>query len=215
MKKVLLDCDGVTYDLLGHTLQALHLLSPSRESFAAKLKRLKNYCFKQDLDPYDQALLYPIWSLPGFAHNIPLTSLGLKLQGLDYRKYAFEFVTKPYHSNTWISDRRLAIARDFDKTIPVHFAEDKSEFDGDIFVEDKLSNLLDWMEKHPNGFGILVSTCYTTTQFAEEGIDMNNFFGFKTPFSVFSPKRNFYITNKNFSLMLNTHVYNALYHLSK
>lgn len=179
MKHVLLDVDGVVMDLVGTThftmrriYREMHLPEPS-------ITDLSDYSMKSLYSPEMHFLVPVLWATPGFALRMKLTSFGVELCGLNYQKrraalnmgFTCEFVTSPYDpSPTWIADRTTRFDQQF-PGIKINFDHDKSHYNGDIFVDDRIDHLASWKEKHPTGDAYLVKTRYTDfllQEFADE-----------------------------------------------
>jgi hypothetical protein len=150
------------------------------------LSLLSDYTMKSLYSPEFHALVPYIWAKPRFASNMRLTSFGEKLRmsiakQMGSRSYqnlrapslnfTFEFVTAPYNSPTWVDDRTSFLQCLF-RSPKINFAHDKSNFDGDVFVEDHPKNLVAWKLKHPEGRGVLIQSRYLESLFDEEFVNM-------------------------------------------
>jgi 5'(3')-deoxyribonucleotidase len=144
-KILLLDVDGVVANFGQYYLDIVE----SKLGYKYNISDLVewNYWDVMKLSEYERQIIDHELHLPGCASRLEPHEgavagvLGL-IEVCDVR-----FVTAPLRGNsTWVYDRNLWLREYFgfevaDRTI---YAQDKSLIYGDIFVDDKISNLSDW-----------------------------------------------------------------------
>jgi hypothetical protein len=177
MKHVLLDCDGVVTDLVRSTHFRMNRVYRSLELPTPSVSLLSDYEMKSIYPPPFHSLVPVIWRTTGFVSTMYLTNFGRTLlyatsptvwpNKLPAPKFTFEFVTAPYRSATWELERENYLTSRYPHC-KVNFAHDKSNFEGDVFVEDHPKNLVAWKLKHPQGEGILVKSRYMDSLIDDE-----------------------------------------------
>ena len=161
--KIALDCDGVLSDF---SLGALRVV-----------EEVTGKCFvPADITAWDftkalrlssdegSAVKKAIGSKRGFAASLsvyPLARQGVRR----LRELGEVFcVTSPWDSNVWWRSEReswLALHFGIDR---VHHASDKSTYEADVFVDDKSSNVRDWLSAWPGGSAVFWRTPHNTSE---------------------------------------------------
>lgn len=156
---ILLDLDGVAVNFIAGALPLIHeitgrlhhhddvdqfmiekALGLDAEQTAALYKRVADEGWCRGLPAYDGAK-EGVEALQAFADVIP--------------------VTLPFDSPFWVREREawvlehLGIPRE-----KVHHTHEKWRVVGDALVDDKVSHLVSWKEKHPHGRAVLFKRRY-------------------------------------------------------
>ncbi len=161
MTRLVLDVDGVVADFLGHTIATLEGLPPEfqdREHYTL-------WDISKSLPPEFRPRLAALWNRPGWCRSIPrLPDIPDFLSwGVEVTWATAPMVTSPY----WVPERADWIREQFGYGELI-FARDKSEAPGDVMVDDKPENVLDWARKHQNGQAFLWDASYNR-EFVVEG----------------------------------------------
>ena len=171
-KTVLVDCDGVVADFLSATIDHIKnkhgivinyndvtdwnvfdslKISGLRHSLKHAVEN-DNFCM--NIKPYEDMVSY-VKSISAH-HNVYI-------------------VTAPFFAKNWMDQRVEWIKKhlniDMNKII---FAEHKSIIQGDIIIDDKLDNVLDWKTFNKNGDAILWSQPYNINSQLRHGIKLLN-----------------------------------------
>jgi 5'(3')-deoxyribonucleotidase len=153
LKTALIDCDGVLADFLSAALQGLSVkpseiktwelfneLSPD-ESRECKARMNSPYFWGHAIKPYETAL--------GF---------GDRLQALGYERIVI--LTSPW-SLKLISSRMDWLNEHFGSQFDaIIFDSKKSQYRGDLFIDDKVSNVIEWKFQNPDGVALLFDQPY-------------------------------------------------------
>lgn len=171
MKKkpiVLLDCDGVLTDF---TEAALELIKQEtgRSYTAAEIPRWDIF----------ESLGYPeLWTLftkkaseIGYCRDLKVCDRALDgVQNLR-EKYDVVVVTAPVDALPWMYERAHWLEDNFDiSRKKVIFAHEKQHVCGDVLVDDKPDNVIQWFEAHPQGLAVLWSHPYNQNVSLPSGI---------------------------------------------
>jgi len=157
-KRVLVDCDGV---LANFVKLALGWIS---EKTGKELK-------EEELDMWDlfskhgDLIEKDFW---GYIHETPGVVLGIEpyqaaLEGIPKLLEVADVyvVTAPHSSRHWAYERGEWLYKHFgfrqNKVIQTHA---KYVCKGDILVDDKESHIIEWMDHHPDGLGIVWAQPY-------------------------------------------------------
>jgi len=158
MRRFLLDIDGVVADFLASAFDILHKITGRR--YVAT--DLHDWDIFETVPREHEDAFYDAWGEPGTCFSIPVIPGSHEgVQGLQERGDLY-VVTSPMASvKTWTNERDRWLQKHFG--IPhkrvVHTAS-KFLVSGDVLIEDKPSNLIKWLEHHPEGIGILWSQPY-------------------------------------------------------
>jgi len=102
---------------------------------------------------------------PGFCYGFDVLP-GAKEAIRELRAAGCEvhFVTAIWNSPTWVYDRNRWLTKHKLAAAPrgVTYTKDKHVVKGDIFVDDKISNVESWKEHWPNGFGVVWAQPWNT-----------------------------------------------------
>lgn len=154
MRRLLLDCDGVLGDMLERALEIINKLN----GYATPKSSVTDWAFTKLLK--DAKLDDAFWeemNAPGFVYNINPFPEAQKAVAI-LKEYMQVTVVTSYSrsSQTWVYDRDRWLREHFNiyRSQIIH-ASRKHLIEGDIFVDDKMSNVLYWAEKHPYGKGVL------------------------------------------------------------
>lgn len=150
--RVLLDCDGVLSDFIGHAIQSSEVLASkgyTSETFPA-------WNISAVLDPEEEAELRKEFVKEGWCASMPPRK-GARQACHRLREFAeVYFVTAPYDSPYWMAERSKWLERemgaqegDWVMTHAKHLCV------GDIFVDDKLLNVTRWHQYHPDKVAVL------------------------------------------------------------
>lgn len=145
--RILLDVDGVVGDLVGAICR--HLPGRVEEDFT-------EYAIDAKLTPVERQVVEALAHKPGFALSIPVYSGSREFvrQLSDYG--AVYFLTAPWHSATWESERREWVSFHFERPTISCPAVYKHLISGDVLIEDRPETLLTWSDDHPRGSALLM-----------------------------------------------------------
>lgn len=153
---VLLDVDDVLCDFTG---AALRLISTQLGRPVTYQECRQWDIFSQFLNPVQEGIVRYQVSSRGFCSNLKV--LPGALEGLESLRVAAEvyLVTAPYPSYSWASERLNWIEQHlrFPSTHVV-LTSAKHLVCGDVLIDDKASNLVEWHKAHPKGVPLLWGT---------------------------------------------------------
>lgn len=158
----LFDVDGVCGDLVSKLLFDIHkefkTEVPKYEDISAhgKLLDSKETMLNSEQLEFAQALM----SSEGYANNFKvIDDCKVVIDLLRKQGHTVKWLTAPYYkSKTWCYDRLQWLKNNFAATDnDVIFAQDKSLIYGDVFIDDKESNIEAWQHQWKNGAGLLFS----------------------------------------------------------
>lgn len=157
-KRVLLDVDGVLADFHSAAVDLMEALFGLR----IPIERFVTWDVTDVLNKVQRDECNAAIARPGFATSIKPCK-GATEGVLELRSFAeVLFVTSPHvMSPTWAHERTEWLRRHFDASHgEVIHAFRKHSVSGDVFLDDKPSNVLDWQEHNLNGIGLLWDTPY-------------------------------------------------------
>ena len=159
--RILLDVDGVLADFVGHTMTLLdglgiRLPNNGRDGF--------NTWDLLDVLPSNESRSRCAWGWRerGWCVSMPPYP-GAQQAVANLRTHAdIVFVTAPMpYAPNWMFERTQWLMKEFDaKAHEIVHTTGKHNVWGDVLVEDKPSNLEEWLAEHPNGTGILCDAPY-------------------------------------------------------
>lgn len=155
----LFDVDGVCGDMISKVLQKLE------EHTKTKVPEYNSIINHDLLDPNKTVLskieldfVHKLMVQDGFANTLDVIE-GCKtaIDSLRKRGHTIKWLTAPYYwSKTWCFDRLLWLKTNFGATEEeVIYAKDKSLVCGDVFVDDKISNVEAWQKQWKNARAFL------------------------------------------------------------
>lgn len=159
MSKIFLfDVDGVCGDMITPVLTGL------TEKFgkAPAYSDIKNHDLldpnKTSLNVDEVFFVHDMMTAPDFANTLEVID-GCK-ETIDFLRasgHTVKWLTAPYYwSKTWCHDRLEWLKRNFDATnYDLIYATDKSLVYGDVFVDDKISNIEQWQARWKDKKGFL------------------------------------------------------------
>lgn len=154
--RVLLDVDGVAGDfhLAGRRVIEEVTGRPAPAELATKWNVEKCY----EMTPAEEAKVVRRFASSGFCSNIP--PFPDAIDGVRaLREIADVYVvTAPFEvSPTWRNERDQWLARHFGFRAATQVIHTESKFlvKGDVFVDDKPLNVIEWQAAHPSGHGFL------------------------------------------------------------
>lgn len=157
-KRVLIDSDGVMSDLLSPVLDVINKASGSE--FTHQDVHEYNICEGLGV-PHMVTVMRDACATPGFVHKMP--EVPFAREGvLVLREIADVFaVTTPMSVPTWAYERELWLKErmGFTKDRIVQ-TEAKHVIVGDVLIDDKVENVLEWAKHHPEGLGIIFHAPY-------------------------------------------------------
>jgi len=148
MKLLLLDVDGVVADFIRGMEE--------KAGFKFTEEQLKTFYCDRQVSPTKRSKIYEIARDPSFWESLPLIE-GAKegLRHLNALGYKITWVTSPWKGcEGWEEARKAWLNKHFDidrMGQEVKVMSDKSEVDGDIFIDDKVDNIRDWKKNHSKG----------------------------------------------------------------
>lgn len=150
--RILLDCDGVLSDFVGHAINTIEVLRATGYTS----ENFPTWNVAGVLDPEEQEIAKDVFSSPGWCDAMPAYPGAreavdrLRLLGEVY------FVTAPYPSESWMPERAAWLEREMGATprdwVLTHA---KHLCVGDAFVDDKLENVVKWHQHHPKALAVL------------------------------------------------------------
>lgn len=153
MALVAVDVDGPLADFTGALCLEL-----SKRGHAFTPDQIRHWCLKTALGNYSARLADSIVSSPGFCQGLAWVrgakSLLRRLRSAGHDVIA---VTSPYHSSTWLEERRAWLLNEFSgKDILFVSGVRKSLVRADYFIEDHPGNAAAWCRMNPRGRAALV-----------------------------------------------------------
>jgi len=153
MRRVLLDVDGVSADFVGATLDSLLRLGGP----VMTAEDIVTWdIFGSVPRSYEDALTAE-WHKPGWCAGIPLYE-GARDAVLELREVAeVVFVTTAMNDAPhWLWEREQWLRRNLNAGgRDLVFTAAKHLIVGDVFVDDKASNVAEWHRHHPHGTAVL------------------------------------------------------------
>jgi 5'(3')-deoxyribonucleotidase len=150
MTRVLLDCDGVICSWTDAVAKVVR-------SYGGEFDDTK--WFDQKTLPYAiRSRVMATLAREGFCSELePLPGAIDGVKALMAAGCEVHFVTSLWNSPTWAYDRQRWLQRHglLDSYSRLVFAKDKYVVKGDIFVDDKPSNVASWKAHWPNGLAVL------------------------------------------------------------
>lgn len=168
MRRVILDVDGVSADFVTHTLHTLVALGGPQ-------------MHHDDIHTWDifgsiprewEDRMVAEWHRPGWCAGIPLYE-GAREAVVALREVAeVVFVTTAmedaphwmWERSRWLKQHLNAGARD------IIFAASKKHIGADVFVDDKVSNVVEWHHAHPTSVAILWDQPYNRQESLPAGV---------------------------------------------
>jgi hypothetical protein len=163
-----LDCDGVLSDFVSGILPLVTEVTGKRFTHADVT--MFNFVEALGLSKTEGAAVKNlIGSRRGFAASLPPYTKAR--QGVRRLRELGEVycVTTAWETNPWWRSERaswLALHFGIDR---VEHADDKSGFDGDVFVDDRSQHVRDWLSKRPDRVGVFWRTPHNTTEAVPAG----------------------------------------------
>ena len=154
-RTILLDCDGVLADFMGHVIASTH--GVSRESMV-------HWDFMPDIPEDQQGVLSEaMQTWEWWKHILPIDRAKYGVQYMRQHDCKVVCVTTPWPScDMWESTRRGWLDLNF---APIYGTEiiitdNKTAVDGDVFVDDKPESVALWAAAHPNKLALLFDAPY-------------------------------------------------------
>lgn len=155
--RVLLDVDGVLADWTGAVANEVAIHGGSFN---------KNVWFdQQTLPPKARGPVMRALARPGFCYDLePIPGAIEAVKALMAAGHDVHFVTSLWSSPTWAYDRQrwLQSHKLLNSYSRLVFAKDKYVVQGDVFVDDKISNVEKWRTAWPNACGIVWAQPWNT-----------------------------------------------------
>lgn len=170
MRKIvtLLDCDGVLSNFVAGILPLVAEVTGKRFTLADVT--MFNFVEALGLSKAEGAAIKKlIGARRGFAASLP--PYAKARQGVRRLRELGDVycVTTPCDTNPWWRAERnswLALHFGIDR---VEYAEDKSDYDADVFVDDKATHVRDWLAKRPDRTGVFWRTPHNTPESVPAG----------------------------------------------
>lgn len=150
--RLMLDADGVLVDFTTPALE-----------FLAQIGKPKRYedvhqwdVFEGDQE-WEDAFKESFASKPGYCYNLKPLPGAIEFVRAAREKYDVAIVTTPYDVPHWYDERKdwlvdvLGISRS-----AITFTHHKQYVDGDVFVDDKVENVLKWHERWPEHLAVVM-----------------------------------------------------------
>ena len=150
--KIWVDCDGVLADFVDGYLNLLNL---GRDGDSILTHADVTSWDLRSLDADADAAWHAINTSTSFCFD--LCALEGAYDGLDSLRALGDVAcaTAPVLAGTWMHQRAdWLLARGFEKR-DIVFAEDKSWLMGDVLIDDRVENCLEWQARNPHGLAIL------------------------------------------------------------
>ena len=161
-KRILLDVDGVCGDFITPTLGVVYDMTGKRYAHDDVVK----WELEELVAPEQQDEFWARLSAPGFTRSmLPYADAVQAVQRLIARHEVY-FVTAYMHSSsTWVYDRDRWLHEHFGVNYSrVVHTKAKHLVVGDVFVDDKPSNVAAWAEAHPSGKALLFDRGYNRAE---------------------------------------------------
>lgn len=168
MKRIILDVDGVSADFVTHSLRTLVALGGPQMQH----DDIRTWDIFGSIPREWEDRMVAEWHRPGWCAGIPLYD-GARDAVMALREAAeVVFVTTAmedaphwmWERDRWLRQHLNAGARD---TI---FAASKKHIWGDVFVDDKASNVAEWHRAHPASTAVLWDQPYNRSEKMPEGV---------------------------------------------
>lgn len=160
--RVLLDVDGVLADFHRHAIETI----PEVAAYGYTSESFPTWNVRGILTPEEGDHAERVFAQSGWCATIP-TYHGAR-EGLDRIRQVAEvfFVTAPYPSDSWMPERAAWLEREMGSD-DRHwvFTHAKHLCVGDVFVDDKVENVLNWHRFHPQALSVVWNSragCLTT-----------------------------------------------------
>lgn len=158
--RVLCDVDGVLADYTGRYLECLRLATG--KCFSPAEITQWNYTDALGLTPEDEKATDEI-----FKRNLDLDEFPGAVEAVREiaRWHQVIFVTSPsYHIPEWTYRRQAWLEQRF-SGLPVIHTKHKEFIPGDVLIDDRPSNLRDWISAQQKGWGILWAQPYNAKDY--------------------------------------------------
>lgn len=154
MRHVLVDCDGILADFVSAYL-ALVREHTGRDHVHADVTDFELHKCVTSKDE-DTFIWQNLIDRPGFISNM-VDLPGAAEAMADLRSFAkVTCLTSPHLGPYWMHERaQWLLARGFKKR-DIIFASDKSHVRGDVLIDDRKDNVVDWAKANPSGLAILM-----------------------------------------------------------
>ncbi len=152
-KRFLVDVDGVLSDFCAHAFKLMEKITGRPVPPGADGDW---DIFAWMGDPALKDACYDIIKGPGWCAEIPVYP-GAR-EGVDALREVGDvyFCTSPTHGPYWYYERAEWLMHHFGaKRNHIIHAVDKHVCAGDVLVDDKPEHVFDWLDHHPNGYGVL------------------------------------------------------------
>jgi len=174
----LLDVDGVLADFLSPVIESMNkLIGVNIKSEDVTTWRIEDMYKKHDPDAAN--IISDIIQQPGFCESLKMfPGADEFVYGLS-EKFDVYFVTSPWDSPTWVTERNIWISSHFGeehvrKTV---YTENKHLVKGDVLIDDRYENCLHWQEAFPKSTSVLWTRPYNI-QYKPPGFRMKPDFKF-------------------------------------
>ncbi len=168
--RILLDVDGVIADWTGAVAGRIF------EYGGGTMDRTK-WFRDSDLPPNVRTRVMMALAEPNFCFKFdPLPGALEAIKELRAAGCEVQFVTAIWDSPTWVYDRNRWLRKHklISGTSGVTYTKDKHLVKGDIFVDDKISNVEHWKAAWPNGIAVLWAQPWNANQLFNVGIQRFN-----------------------------------------
>lgn len=169
--RFLFDVDGVCADLISKLLEELNKNFPSG---VPKYQDILSHDLldrdKSILNKYQLLFAIELMCKEGFVKDLKVIPGCLEaITALRSAGHEVMWVTAPFHeSKTWCYDRLQWLKQNFNASSKdVIFASNKSPVNGDVFVDDKPSNVIEWQTQWPDG----KSLCFKQPWNSNDGLN--------------------------------------------
>lgn len=156
MKRVLIDVDGVVADFVGAGLRTLVQIGGP----VVERDTISTWQMRDCLPPEWADALFATWKHPGWCASIPVFDGAQEAVAAIHRKAEVIFVTAALpDAPHWMWERTCWLGTHFNVTDRnIIFTWAKHVVTGDMLVDDKTANIIEWHQEYPEGIAVLWET---------------------------------------------------------
>lgn len=138
--RLLLDVDGVLADFTTPALQFLESIGKQK-----KFEQILSWDVFEADDEVERLFKEKVATKPGFCLNLSPLRGSIEFVQKAKENYSVEILTTPYNVPNWYDERKDWIVKHYGiQRSHITFTHKKQHYEGEIFVDDKLENVVNW-----------------------------------------------------------------------